>query len=131
MKAVFAPVPDAAIPQTRSLVVAGMVSLALHGGVWAAASWLWVPTIAPPEAPPLVAVALVPEAMVRSNQQSLRLAPAGRGPGPLAAAMERALALGGETGLSARCAAAVADATPQSALAGLYRRYANWLEEDR
>ncbi len=87
--AVLAEIPDRASRATMPLVVAGLVSLALHGGIVFAAAWLWVPT-APPEAPPLVAVALVPEAMVRSNQQSTkRIAPAAQADD---AATRRALA---------------------------------------
>ncbi|MEE8084985.1 MAG: hypothetical protein V3T46_07190, partial [Alphaproteobacteria bacterium] len=98
MNAVSAPIPnrasraimpDGAVPASRPLVVAGLVSLALHGGIVFAAVWLWVPT-APPEAPPLMAVALVHEAMVRSNRQSTkRIAPAAH---PDDAATRRALA---------------------------------------
>ncbi len=67
--------PDGAVPGSRPLVVAGLVSLALHGAIVSATAWPWGPT-APPAAPPLVAVPLVPETMVRSNRQSRRIAPA-------------------------------------------------------
>ncbi len=87
--AVLTEIPDRASRAPMPLVVAGLVSLALHGGIVFAAAWLWVPT-APPEAPPLMAVALVPEAMVRSNRQSTkRIAPAAH---PDDAATRRALA---------------------------------------
>ncbi|MEE8283537.1 MAG: TonB family protein [Alphaproteobacteria bacterium] len=87
--AVLAEIPDRASRATMPLVVAGLVSLALHGGIVFAVAWPWVPT-APPEAPPLVAVALVPEAMVRSNRQSTkRIAPAAQADD---AATRRALA---------------------------------------
>lgn len=64
-----------AITATRPLIIAGLVSVALHGSVLAAASWLWLPTT-PPEAPPLVAVAMVPESLVRPTRQSKRIAAA-------------------------------------------------------
>lgn len=97
MNAVSAPIPnrasraimpDGAVPGSRPLVVAGLVSLALHGAILCAATWPWGPT-APPAAPPLVAVPLVPETMVRSNRQSRRIAPATQ---PDDAATRRALA---------------------------------------
>jgi len=73
MNLIFAPTPNRATPATRSLVIAGVVSMALHGSVLAAASWLWIPTT-PPEAPSLIAVAMVPESMVRSTRPSQRIA---------------------------------------------------------
>ncbi|MCZ6740731.1 MAG: energy transducer TonB [Alphaproteobacteria bacterium] len=97
MNAVSAPIPnrasraimpDGAVPGSRPLVVAGLVSLALHGAILCAATWPWGPT-APPAAPPLVAVPLVPETMVRSNRQARRIAPATQ---PDDAATRRALA---------------------------------------
>ncbi|MEE8563635.1 MAG: TonB family protein, partial [Alphaproteobacteria bacterium] len=86
--AVLADIPDRASRATMPLVVAGLVSLALHGAILGAAAWPWGPT-APPAAPPLVAVPLVPETMVRSNRQSRRIAAATQ---PDDAATRRALA---------------------------------------
>lgn len=80
-------IPDGTITATRPLALAGLVSVALHGSVLAAASWLWAPTV-PPEAPPLVAIAMVPESFVRPARQSKRAAPAAK---PIAA-RKRALA---------------------------------------
>ena len=60
----------------RPLVAAAAVSLALHGGILWAASWLWVPATAPPEAPALMAVAFVAEAPVPPKQRSKRVAAA-------------------------------------------------------
>jgi protein TonB len=74
MNPIFAPRPGGTPPASRPLVIAGVVSVALHGSVFAAASWLWVPTT-PPEAPRLVAVAMVPETQVRSTRQSKRVGP--------------------------------------------------------
>ncbi|MCZ6814647.1 MAG: TonB family protein [Alphaproteobacteria bacterium] len=86
--AVLADIPDRASRATMPLVVAGLVSLALHGAIVSATAWPWGPT-SPPAAPPLVAVPLVPETMVRSNRQSRRIAPATQ---PDDAATRRALA---------------------------------------
>ena len=46
----------------------------------------------------------------------------------LAAGLERALACDGSPAFVARCASAVAWATPQYALSGIFRQYANWFE---
>ncbi len=66
--------PNGAPRARRPLVIAGVVSLAVHGGILAAASWLWVPTT-PPKVPTLMAVTMVYEAVVRSPGKSKHVAP--------------------------------------------------------
>lgn len=75
MKAMVTSPPQGTGFEARPLVFAGAVSFALHGSVLAAASWLWTPTV-PPQAPPMVVVAVVTEEPVRPKSFFRQIAPA-------------------------------------------------------